>query len=109
MRIPLGKGVVGQVALTRQPMLVNDVTKAEGYIDVNPNVCSELAVPLIAKNRLIGVLDLESEQTGYFKPEHLHLLTLTGLAHRPGHRKRPPLHPRLPPGGNPRRPQRNLH
>jgi phosphoserine phosphatase RsbU/P len=78
MRIPLGKGVVGQVALTRQPMLVNDVSQIEGYIDVNPNVCSELAIPLILKNRLIGVLDLESEQTGFFKPEHLHLLTLTG-------------------------------
>ena len=77
MRFPLGKGVIGQVALTRQPMLINDVTKVEGYISANPNVCSELAVPLIAKNRLIGVLDLESEQAGYFKPEHLHLLTLT--------------------------------
>jgi sigma-B regulation protein RsbU (phosphoserine phosphatase) len=78
MRIPVGKGVVGQVALTRQPMLVNDVTAVQGYIDANPNVCSELAVPLIAKNRLIGVMDLESEQTDFFKPEHLHLLTLTG-------------------------------
>jgi len=77
MRIPLGKGIVGQVALTRQPMLVNDVTKIEGYIPANPNVCSELAVPLIAKNRLIGVMDLESEQPDFFKPEHLHLLTLT--------------------------------
>jgi phosphoserine phosphatase RsbU/P len=77
MRIPLGKGIVGQVAVTRQPMLVNDVTKIEGYIPANPNVCSELAVPLIAKNRLIGVMDLESEQPDFFKPEHLHLLTLT--------------------------------
>ena len=77
MRFPLGKGVVGQVALSRQPMLINDVTKVEGYIPANPNVCSELAVPLIAKNRLIGVMDLESEQPNFFKPEHLHLLTLT--------------------------------
>jgi sigma-B regulation protein RsbU (phosphoserine phosphatase) len=77
MRFPLGKGVIGQVALTRQPVLINDVTKVEGYISANPNVCSELAVPLIAKNRLIGVLDLESEQADFFKPEHLHLLTLT--------------------------------
>ena len=77
MRFPLGKGVVGQVALTRQPMLINDVTTVEGYIPANPDVRSELAVPLIAKNRLIGVIDLESEQVGYFKPEHLHLLTLT--------------------------------
>ncbi len=38
---------------------------------------SELAVPLIAKNRLIGVMDLESEQADYFRPEHLRLLTLT--------------------------------
>jgi sigma-B regulation protein RsbU (phosphoserine phosphatase) len=78
MRIPLGKGVVGQVALSRQPMLINDVSAVPGYIPANPNVCSELAVPLIAKNRLIGVLDLESEQANFFKPEHLHLLTLTG-------------------------------
>jgi phosphoserine phosphatase RsbU/P len=78
MRFPLGKGVVGQVAQTRQPMLINDVSAVEGYIPANPNVRSELAVPLIAKNRLIGVIDLESEHVGYFKPEHLHLLTLTG-------------------------------
>jgi phosphoserine phosphatase RsbU/P len=77
MRIPIGKGIVGQVAQTRQPVLINDVTKVKGYIPANPNVCSELAVPLITKNRLIGVMDLESEQPDFFKPEHLHLLTLT--------------------------------
>ncbi len=76
-RIPVGKGVVGQVALTRQPILLNDVSTEPGYINVNPEVRSELAVPLIAKNRLIGVMDLESEQTGFFRPEHFHLLTLT--------------------------------
>jgi sigma-B regulation protein RsbU (phosphoserine phosphatase) len=77
LHIPMGKGVVGQVALTRQPVLLNDVTAAEYYVEVNPEVRSELAVPLIAKNRLIGVLDIESEQAGYFRPEHLRLLTLT--------------------------------
>jgi sigma-B regulation protein RsbU (phosphoserine phosphatase) len=77
MRIPVGKGVVGQVALTRQPVLINDVTAAENYICANPEVRSELAVPLIAKNRLIGVMDLESEEAGYFRPEHLRVLTLT--------------------------------
>jgi len=76
-RVPLGKGVVGQVALTRQPMLLNDAPASEYYIAVNPDVRSELALPLIAKNRLIGVMDIESEQAGYFKPEHLHLLTFT--------------------------------
>ncbi len=77
MRFPLGKGVVGQVALTRQAILLNDVSTAEYYFVANPEVRSELAVPLIAKNRLIGVIDLESEKAGYFRPEHLHLLTLT--------------------------------
>ena len=77
MGIPIGRGVVGQVALTRQPILLNDVSTSEIYFPVNPDVRSELAVPLIAKNRLIGVMDLESEQPDYFRPEHLHLLTLT--------------------------------
>ncbi|MGA2219360.1 MAG: GAF domain-containing protein, partial [Terracidiphilus sp.] len=76
-RVPLGKGVVGQVALTRQPILLNDVSTSEHYIAANPDVRSELAVPLIAKNRLIGVMDIESEQAGYFQAEHLHVLTLT--------------------------------
>jgi sigma-B regulation protein RsbU (phosphoserine phosphatase) len=77
MRVPVGKGVTGQVALTRQPILLNDVSTAENYISANPAVRSELAVPLIAKNRLIGVIDLESEEAGYFRPEHLHVLTIT--------------------------------
>lgn len=77
LHIPLGKGVVGQVALTRQPVLLNDVSNSEIYVEVHPEVRSELAVPLIAKNRMIGVLDIESEQAGYFRPEHLRLLTLT--------------------------------
>ena len=76
-RVPLGRGVVGQVALTRQPILLNDVTASDIYIPANPEVRSELALPLIAKNRLIGVMDIESEQANYFRPEHLHLLTLT--------------------------------
>lgn len=77
MRIPLGKGVAGKVAQTRQPMLINDVRDEPNYIPAHPEVRSELTVPLIAKNRLIGVLDLESEQPGFFQPEHLQLLTMT--------------------------------
>ena len=77
LHIPMGKGVVGQVALNRQPVLLNDVSLSEVYVEVNPEVRSELAVPLIAKNRLIGVMDIESEQADYFRPEHLRLLTLT--------------------------------
>ena len=77
MRFSLGKGVVGEVARTRQAVLLNDVSMDPNYFTANPEVRSELAVPLIAKNRLIGVMDIESEQADYFRPEHLHLLTLT--------------------------------
>jgi sigma-B regulation protein RsbU (phosphoserine phosphatase) len=77
MRIPVGHGVVGEAAQSRQPVLVNDVRQLTNYIDANPEVRSELAVPLITKNRVIGVIDIQAEQLNYFKPEHLHLLTLT--------------------------------
>jgi sigma-B regulation protein RsbU (phosphoserine phosphatase) len=76
-RIPLGQGIVGQVAQTRNPILLNDVSTSENYIPANPCVRSELAVPLINKNKVIGVLDIESEEANYFRPDHLHLLTLT--------------------------------
>src|SRR5215470_4903305 len=77
IRIRMGKGIVGEAAQTREAVLINDVSKAENYINVNPHVRSELAVPLIVKNRVIGVIDIQSEQIDYFQPEHLHLLKLT--------------------------------
>lgn len=77
MTFALGRGVVGQAALTRQPILLNDVSTAEYYIAASPTVRSELAIPLINKNKVIGVLDIESEEANYFRPEHMHLLTMT--------------------------------
>jgi sigma-B regulation protein RsbU (phosphoserine phosphatase) len=59
MRIKLGRGIVGQAALQRKSLLVEDVTTTDNYIDANPNVRAELAVPLIIKNKVIGVLDLQ--------------------------------------------------
>ena len=77
LRIRMGQGIVGQVAERREAMLVQDVRTISNYIDANPQVRSELAVPLITKNRIIGVIDIQSEQPDYFRPEHLHLLQLT--------------------------------
>src|SRR5271166_3145082 len=75
-RIKVGEGVTGRAAQSRQTVLVDDVTHDASYITAVPNVCSELAVPLIAKNRVIGVIDLEARQPGYFNEEHSRLLTL---------------------------------
>lgn len=77
LRIRVGEGVVGQVARSRQAMLINDVSQVEGYISANECVRSELTVPLVNKNRVIGVLDIESEERNFFRTEHLQLLTLT--------------------------------
>lgn len=77
MRIRMGEGVVGQVAERREAMLINDVSVLSNYIDANSQVRSELAVPLVTKNRVIGVIDIQSEQPNYFRTEHLHLLQLT--------------------------------
>ncbi len=75
-RLKIGRGIVGQAALQRRSLLVEDVSKDEHYIAANPNVRSELAVPLIVKNKVIGVLDIESETSGFFTPEHQRLLEL---------------------------------
>ncbi|HEY4379904.1 MAG TPA: SpoIIE family protein phosphatase [Acidobacteriaceae bacterium] len=77
MRIKPGRGIVGQSALQKSSILVEDVRKAENYIDANPNVVSELAVPLIVKNRVVGIIDLQSEIPGFFTAEHQRLLELT--------------------------------
>ena len=77
MRVRLGRGVVGQAAVQRKSILVPDVTVLENYIEANPHVRSELAVPLIVKNKVIGVLDIESELPEYFTVEHQRLLELT--------------------------------
>ncbi|MGA2964843.1 MAG: GAF domain-containing protein [Terriglobales bacterium] len=76
LRVKVGQGVTGRAAQTRQAVLVADVTKEDFYMEGVPNVRSELAIPLIVKNRVIGVIDLEAREKGYFTEEHKRLLTL---------------------------------
>jgi sigma-B regulation protein RsbU (phosphoserine phosphatase) len=75
-RVKVGDGVTGQAAQLRRAIRVDDVTKDSTYIAAVPNVRSELAVPLIVKNRVIGVIDIEARDSGYFNDEHSRLLTL---------------------------------
>src|SRR5947199_9564465 len=65
VRIKLGEGVTGAAALKGEAVLVDDVSTDSRYISVLPNVRSELAVPLIVKNRVIGVIDIESPQPNH--------------------------------------------
>lgn len=76
-RFRIGEGIIGEAAARKEPVLVNDVLKAKNYVAANEAVRSELAVPLIVKGRVIGVIDIESEEVGYFQQEQLRLLELT--------------------------------
>jgi sigma-B regulation protein RsbU (phosphoserine phosphatase) len=80
MRIKLGRGIVGQAALQRHSILIEDVGTEGNYIDnyivANPDVRSEIAVPLIVKNKVIGVIDIQSEVPGFFTRDHQRLLEL---------------------------------
>src|SRR6185295_8349031 len=57
--IPLGKGITGAAVEAREPIRVHDTATDPRYIASHPGVCSEVAVPLVAQARDIGVLDLE--------------------------------------------------
>jgi sigma-B regulation protein RsbU (phosphoserine phosphatase) len=76
LRIKVGAGIVGRAAQTRRSVLVNDVRKDPAYIQSLPSVQSELAVPLISKNRVVGVMDLEAPWADFFTEQHQNLLEL---------------------------------
>ncbi len=75
-RIPIGDGIIGAVAQTGQPIRVGDVRNDPRYLPAVEEVRSELAVPLIVRGRVIGVMDIESREPDYFTPAQQAILTL---------------------------------
>jgi GAF domain-containing protein/HAMP domain-containing protein len=79
IRVPLGTGITGWVAAHRKLLRVDDVTKDPRYITVSENTRSELALPLIYRNELQGILNVESEQVGAYTENDEEMLgTLAG-------------------------------
>jgi sigma-B regulation protein RsbU (phosphoserine phosphatase) len=74
--IPMGDGIIGAAATTGQAIRVGDVLKDPRYLPAVEEVRSELAVPLIVRGRVIGVMDIESRQPDYFTPAQQTILTL---------------------------------
>jgi phosphoserine phosphatase RsbU/P len=74
--IKLGEGLVGWAALYKEPLLVSDVSKDPRYINLVEDVRSELVIPMLIKDRCIGVFDLESPELNAFTKENKELLTL---------------------------------
>lgn len=60
VRIPLGKGVCGESAASRQTVIVGDVKTYPNYISCDSSARSEIVVPMVKEGRLLGVLDLDS-------------------------------------------------
>ncbi len=74
--VPLGKGITGAAAESREVVRVHDTAKDPRYIASHPDIRAEVAVPLLAQDRVVGVMDLESERVGYFTEDHVRTLTL---------------------------------
>jgi sigma-B regulation protein RsbU (phosphoserine phosphatase) len=79
-RVPLNRGITGHAAAARQSIRVDDVRLDPRYIgcETCERVHSELVVPLLLQDRLIGVLDLESSQLSAFTPQHERMLVALG-------------------------------
>jgi sigma-B regulation protein RsbU (phosphoserine phosphatase) len=74
--IPLGKGITGAAVESREPVRVLDTGSDPRYIASHPGIRSELAVPLIVQDRVVGVLDVESERIAFFTEDHQRTLFL---------------------------------
>jgi sigma-B regulation protein RsbU (phosphoserine phosphatase) len=74
--VPLGKGLTGAAAESREVVRVHDTAKDPRYIASHPDIRSEVAVPLIVQDRVVGVMDLESDRVGYFSDDHVRTLAL---------------------------------
>src|SRR3954469_19983205 len=75
-RVKLGDGLVGWAAQHKEPVLISDVSTDPRYIKLVDDARSELVIPMLIKDRCIGVFDLESNELNAFTKEHKELLTL---------------------------------
>jgi len=80
LNMPLCQGITGAAAAERRTIRVNDVREDPRYLQCGPDVGvrSELVVPLIRQDRLVGLLDLESTELSAFTAEHERLLNILG-------------------------------
>ncbi|MDQ1408519.1 MAG: phosphoserine phosphatase RsbU/P, partial [Acidobacteriaceae bacterium] len=76
LRVAVSEGIVGAAATLKAPVRVPDVSSDPRYLMVNPETRSELAIPMIHKGQVIGVLDLESPQLNYFTEDHVQTLSI---------------------------------
>jgi len=74
--IPFGQGITGTAARLKRPVYVPDVEKDARYIPGVPGTKCELAIPLMAQDKVVGVLDFQIDEANAFENETIDLLTL---------------------------------
>ncbi len=74
--IPISSGLTGAAVAAREAVKVNDTLADPRYIASHADIRSEVAVPLIVRDQVIGVLDLESDRLGFFTDDHVRMLSL---------------------------------
>src|SRR6202041_1034963 len=74
--LPLGQGITGAAALKKQPVYAPDVSKDPRYFCSAKSTRSELAIPLMVMDEVVGVLDCQSDRVDHFDDETIKLLTL---------------------------------
>ena len=75
LRIPFGEGITGRVAQQRQAVIVDDLLKDQDYIPDAQPARSEICVPLVLRNRVVGVIDSEHPAPCAFGEAELEVLT----------------------------------
>jgi len=75
-RVPMGKGITGTAAKLKRPIYAADVSKDSRYIANVEGTKSEVAIPLLVRDEVVGVLDFQSDQLNYFDSGMIDLLTL---------------------------------
>jgi diguanylate cyclase (GGDEF)-like protein len=74
--LPLGQGITGTAAVKKQPVYAPDVSKDARYFCSAKSTRSELAIPLMVRDEVVGVLDCQSDRLDHFDNETIDLLTL---------------------------------
>lgn len=72
--IPFGKGICGQVAVSNENFLVDDVSAQDNYIACDIHVKSEIVIPLFVNNKNIGQIDIDSNKIKAFSEEDAQFL-----------------------------------
>lgn len=74
VKIPVGKGVCGQVAQNAKTMIVQDVSQMDNYIACSLDVQSEIVVPVLKEGKFVAEIDIDSHSPAPFKEEDKALL-----------------------------------